>query len=525
MLRIVRIIRKVRSILALDPKEEALFLYFKCKHKQTSSSEGTILVQCVEDPYYFGLFGQIVSSLCERQQILVEQYVLRSLNVNELKSPLHFIIYRLIVNHLFNFKWVQLYGSFCDKVAYSNTSFHPIRDLIDLHRAWLCWRNLESKKMLIDLSINGIPVGDLLNDTYLRFKPAPTVDLKNIYMLILLWQAHCNMRRAEAFFSKNRPKLFLTSYSTYIQHGIPVRVALKHGIRIHSFGNYQEFAKELRMDDWFHARKTDHYAEEFMKMDFQEQRLAAADEGLRTRLSGRVDNATAYMRKSAYVESGVTVPDVKGAAVVFLHDFYDSPHVYPDMVFPDFWDWACFTIETLTNAGIPFFVKPHPNQIDLSDEVLNKLERLYPDLRMIAPGVTNKQLVDAGMACAITVYGTVAHEMAYMGVSTISCARHPHVSFDFCITTGNKEEYAKALHHCTEIKMDKSSMKKQSLIFYYMHNLCNGEEKKSLLDAVMKFRNACAAPGEIDNNFVENLDRIAGLPEYKYYLSEWTNSR
>lgn len=524
MLRRVRIIRRIRSILALDSKEEALFRYFKCKQKQTGSSDGTILVQCVENPFYFGLFGQIAISLKERENLLFEQYILRSLNPGETKSFLQWITFRLVMNPLFNHKWSTLYSSFCEKIAYSSTSFHPVCDLIDLSRAWICWRSLSDRKSLIDLVIDGIPVGDLINDSYLRFKPAPTLDRKDPYLLILLWQTYRDIRRAQSYFSKVRPKIYLTSYSTYIQHGIPVRVALKHGVRVYSFGIYQEFAKELRIDDWFHARNTDHYAEEFMKMDFHEQRLAAADEGLRTRLSGGVDNATSYMRQSAYAESGVTVPDVKGAAVVFLHDFYDSPHVYPDMVFPDFWDWACFTIETLTNAGIQFFVKPHPNQIDLNNEVLNKLERLYPDMRMISPGVTNKQLVDAGMACGITVYGTVAHEMAYMGIPTVSCARHPHVSFDFCITARNKEEYAKVLQHCTEIKMDKSSMKKQSLMFYYMHNLCNGDENQSLRDAVMKFRNACAAPGEVDNDFVKNLDRIAGLPGYKYYLFEWTSS-
>jgi len=491
--------------------------------RAAESFKEVVLVQCVEDLYYFGLFGQIVSSLREKNAIRVEQYVLRSLRVGEAKSLFTFIVSRLFINPLHSFKWIRLYGSFCDGVGYRSTSFRPIADGIDFYCAWICWRSLTDKASLVGLKMDEIAVGDLINDSFLRCKPASTVDLKDTYLLILLWQACRDVRRAKAYFSHVRPKLYLTSYSTYIQHGVPVRVALQYGVRVFSFGNYQEFTKELTLNDWVHTKNPDGYAKEFLRLDRQDERLALAEAALSARLSGGADSATAYMKKSAYAESGDPVPDVRGAMVIFLHDFYDSPHVYREMVFPDFWEWVCFTIETLKSANIRFFVKPHPNQINLSDRVLSELKQRYPGLSMISSSITNKQLAESGMSCAVTVYGTVAHEMAYLGVPTIACAHHPHISFDFCRTAHNRDEYADLLQNSTRFMIDKAAMHRESLIFYYMHNLNLSEEMKVLRDASMVFRMACER-NDGQHDPVEMLKNIAKLSGFQTHFAKMISS-
>lgn len=497
-----------------DPQQIHIGKYFKGMSRNAALPKDVVLVQCVEDDYYLGLFGQIASSLREKQPFRIEQYVPRSQNVGESKSILTFLKSRWVINPLLGFKWERLYKSFCDSVAYRSTSLRPIGDVMDFFRAWSCWRSLKTKESLVGMEIEGIAVGDLINDTYLRFKPAPTVDLVDRYLLILIWQAHRNVRRAKSYFARARPKLYLTSYSTYIQHGIPVRVALQYGVRVFSFGNYQEFAKELTLEDRVHTKNPDNYAKEFMKLDRQDEKLALAEEALSTRLSGGVDGATAYMKKSAYTESGEPVPNVRGAVVIFLHDFYDSPHVYREMVFPDFWEWVCFTIETLRQANIPCFLKPHPNQINLSDQVLSDLQEKYPDLLMISAGITNRQLAEAGMSCAVTVYGTVAHEMAYMGVPTIACAHHPHISFEFCKTARSRDEYAKLLQSAAQIQIDKVAMRRQSLVFYYMHNLALPREMTILRSSLEKFRSACEIPDD-RNDLVKLLQQMSTYPGYQ----------
>lgn len=505
-----------------DSREVEVYRYFKQMHRPTlPPSVDVVLVQCVEDLYYFGVFGRIISSLREQRPIRAEQFVLRSLRVGESKSLLGFISFRLFINRLAGGKWVSLYNSFCDGVGYRSTGLSfLVGDVIDLCRAFACWRSLSDKTALTSLVIADIRVGDLINDSFLRFKPAPTVDIGDVYLLAVIWQAYRDIRRAKDYFSRVRPLLYLTSYTTYVQHGIAVRVALQCGVQVFSFSNYQEFAKRLSMKDWVHTSNPDGYAAEFLLLGNSDQKLAEAEEVLSARMTGGIDSAIAYMKKSAYAESSDPVPDVRGSVVIFLHDFFDSPHVYRSLVFPDFFEWICFTIEILTEANIRFFIKPHPNQIELNDAVLRKLKQRYPSISLISPNVTNKQLADAGLACAVTVFGTVAHEMAYLGVPSIACAHHPHVSFDFCKTAKNKAEYADALLKHADSDFDRIAMHRQSLIFYYMHNMNLSTEEKYLRDYASKFRNNCHSSITPHTDLSELLEDISRLPGFQIYISK-----
>lgn len=512
---------RVRLFSQLRPNSsfKAVRDYFARMSRPVANATTIAVVQCVTDLYHFALFGQIALSLRGRAPVRFEQVLLHSLNVTEGESLLRFSVIRLLFNPLFGIKWIGAYRSFCDGVGYRSVSLRAISDGIDFLRAWRIWRGLPDKQGLVQLSINRVPVGDLVYDSYLRYRPAPTVDLEDRYLLLVLWQAHRDVRRAQRYFGRTKPSFYLTSYSTYIQHGIAVRVALLQGTRVFSFANYQTFMKELSLGDWVHTSNADGYAREFARLPHQEEKLAAAEQALSTRIAGGIDAATAYMKKSAYAESGAAVPDVRGAVVVFLHDFYDSPHVYREMVFPDFWEWICLTIETLRASGIPFFLKPHPNQISLSDAALAELQRTYPGLAMISPAVTNNQLAEAGMACAVTVYGTVAHEMAFLGVPTIACAHHPHISFGFCRTARSRCEYVELLRNARRIVMDKAQMRRESLMFYYMHNLNRSADALALGETMVRVRSACLQFAE-QADLAELLQEMSNFSGYQACIDQ-----
>lgn len=514
----------IRGLKKIKDVEHRLSASFKEKHHLTPVAAPLVLVQCVEDPYYFGLFGQIVSSLRVDGPVRAEQFVLRSANVGEADSWGKFIGLRLVLNKILNQKWTRLYSSFCDDVAYQCSGWDfSIADFIDLFRAHSAWKSLSNAASLERLEIRGIPVGDLVNDTFLRFKPAPTVDIEDKYLFLIIWQAYCDVRRAHNYFSNSKVNLYLTSYSTYIQHGIPVRIALRAGVKVFSFGNYQEFSKQLSTQDWMHTKEASAYAKEFSLLDNPSEKLTLADKKLSARLAGATDAATAYMKESAYREIEKLTVDVNGAVVIFLHDFFDSPNVYYNMVFSDFWQWACFTIEALEKARVPFVIKPHPNQVGLSGEVLHDLMRRYPDACFISSKITNKQLVDGGVICAVTAYGTVSHEMAYLGVPSVTCARHPHIAFDFCVTATNRVEYGEALASCLSLLPDKPKLTRESLVFYYMHNLNYGTDECQFLDAVSVFRKRCAdaESGDVDMDFPDELGRISEMPGFQTWIAKW----
>ena len=204
----------LRIRLLFDPQQCMLSQYFRTMFRHADLPSSLVLVRCAENLFYFGLIGQIVSSLRMQQPIRIEQFVLRSLNVDESKFLGTFIRSRM-VNVVHNHKWTHLYNAFCDGICYRSTTFCPIDDAVDLHPSWMCWRNLSDKKKLIELVIDGVVIGDLVNDSFLRFKPAPTVNLKSIYLWALLWQAYRDARRAQEYFKNTKPALYLTYQTLY----------------------------------------------------------------------------------------------------------------------------------------------------------------------------------------------------------------------------------------------------------------------------------------------------------------------
>lgn len=477
---------------------------------------GVLAFQSVPDKFYFLLFGAIRAKLAKNFSGYTHLVVVRAVSgsmgtgwLAELKrsAPLAWLIGR---------QWERAYGTLVDSIAYRSATWrHPIADSADWIKSKELWLALQKQCERRSLQIDGIEVADLLVDSYLRFKPAPEFDVRDPFVRRLIWQALRDVRQANSYFSRFRPRWYLTSYSTYLEHGIPVRAALRHGVAVWSFGSLSHFAKKLSQVDTFHTPDYSGYRSAFEALDGQAQRLEAARQQLEYRLSGGIDAATSYMRQSAYAHPDVALPDgLKGAVVVFLHDFYDSPHVYPDLVFDDFWRWTCFTIDVLKSSGIRFFLKPHPNQIALSDEALGLLRHKYPGLQWLPTGTSNVQLARAGMACGVTVYGTVAHELAYLGVPSIGCATHPHHAFDFCRTAKTQDGYEALLKTYAVSPLPKQEMQRQALVFYYMHNLFGIGGQQELRHAFLALWKACHQTGVTEEQIMNEFQALVTLPAF-----------
>ena len=479
----------------------------------------TVAVECIEDRFYYGLFGAVCGELRSSYGADVELVVVRSINGAVGNGWQQRLARSGVVSVLMSNQWVRALQGMATRVAYRSASpGPPVRGILDWVRSAAVWREERNRSDCSNLRVLDVPVGDLVIDSYLRYRPSPRFDPGDPFVRRLIWQAYRDVRKARAYFRKRRPRFYLTSYATYLEHGIATRVALQEGIRVLSFGNFQDVGKELSVGDALHTANTSAYSSTFESLEGQAARLAEAEEALRVRLSGGVDAATSYMKVSAYSAKAGAVPDVSDAFVVFLHDFYDSPHVYHDFIFPDFWAWICFTLDTLLRAGRKVFVKPHPNQIALSSEVLHELVAKYPRIPLVPPTVTNVQLAESGMKCGITVYGTVGHELAYLGVSSITCARHPHHAFGFCRNASTIEQYERLLLDPVEMPLSKGEMRRQALAFYYMHNLHGDAGQLALRAHFVSFWTACHGPDTPDFRLAEQFRALRDLPAFREFV-------
>ncbi len=527
--KLIRGLRRLASRLPADPRVAPLLAQrrdratlAKVDVRSEPLAGRALAVQGVEDPIFHGLLATLAGDL--QEAVGVQPWLLQVRSINGAIGT--GVVARLArswpVAALFNAQWRRANADVMAGVAYRSGGWQsPLSRWRRARAGRALQQRLQRQGGLADLSIDGILVGDLVIDSYLRFRPAATVDLADPFLARLLTQMLRDVALAQAWFASARPALYLSSYSTYIEHGVAVRVALARGIPVRVFGNLVTFGKRLSTNDPFHATNGDPYRDIAESLAEPGPALEKARELLEGRLGGKIDHATSYMRQSAYAPSSEPVPDgVRGAVVVFLHDFFDSPHIYADLVFDDFWQWICCTIHTLTEASIPFFLKPHPNQIAASVAVLDQLRAQFPALRLLSTRITNRQLVEAGMGAGVTVYGTVGHELAYLGVPVICCARHPHHAFDFCRTAHSVAEYQAMLRQPFELPLSRELMRQQALQFYYAHNLHGTTEALSLrtrFGELFKVGNDASAPPDA---LARSLEALRAEPAWPVFVQE-----
>ncbi len=277
----------------LPDHERRFFDYFAARRNgNTSDRSPVITVQCPEDPFYFFLFGETVCALRAQMPVRVELVVLRSLrsppNDTSPRSLLRQIARWLYANRWTDRKWIALYKSYADGIAYRSAPLlAPWTEFKNWFRADRIWRSVTTKDELVALEEDGILIGDLVADSYIRWRPSPVLRLNDPYLRKVIRQALRELHRAQDYFERRRPAVFLTSYTSYVQHGIAARVAAKLGVRVQSFGNFQDFSKTITVEDSCHQRRFNEYPEDFERLENKEEKIAAAGERLAARLGGR----------------------------------------------------------------------------------------------------------------------------------------------------------------------------------------------------------------------------------------------
>ena len=468
----------LRKRWGLDDNELCFMQFARARRAQAPRPQApagrSVLVQMPNDYFYLCLFftaTQALGGTSNRLTGLWHQNIM-SAPRGEGSQGLRRLL-RRVFNALDRMKWQTLYAS-TGVQAFCSLEVGLVQAWKNWRQGQQIWRQLTSKDDLLALSLHGTPCGDLVYDTYLRYRVQATVDVRDTFLRTVIVQAlnaQCAMRR---LLKRGAFDTFLTSYSSYVQHGMPVREALRAGVAVYAAGNLSQYFKRLSMDDSLHAAAHWRYRAQFDVLADPQAAQTLAREQLENRFKGAIDRATLYMKTSAYGSgSGSMPPGVEG--VVFLHDFFDSPHCYRNMLFPDFLEWARFTLQVVESEALPIAFKPHPNQLPESAVVVEALKREFPTVTWLDPKLSNHAIFQSGIRCGISVYGTILHELAYLGIPALSAGDHPHVAFDIATTPYSIAAYRKGLVDFRSIALP-ADVKTQVLNFYYMHNVFDKED-------------------------------------------------
>lgn len=430
-----------------------------------------ILFQMPEDYFYTALFSQTITVLR------------KSFDINPMWINVNCEYQRngrtsfLIRYKYFERKWTKLYGVNGGNVVFSHIFYKRNWNPKYVKIAQKIFESVKNKEDLLDVSYENILIGDLVYDTYLRFKPAPTVDIQDDFLNRLFVTAVHVLEAGKDLFKKNKIDYLFTSYCSYIQHGILTRLALENKVKVISFGSYDQLSKDVLAEFPSHFKDYFYYKNEFSKLTPVEQVEAKkiALIALESRFKGSIDPSTYYMGESAF---GAQIPGKerifkqtgRKRAVVFLHCFFDSPHIHRYMHYADFYEWITRTLDLASETNFDFYVKSHPNAVEGNEEIVESLKIQYPKINFLPATVKNNQLIEEKFDVAFTVYGTLGHEYPYFNIPVVNAGDNPHANYSFCIHASTREQYEWYVKNIDKVPGVELSARDEILEFYYMHN-------------------------------------------------------
>jgi len=365
----------------------------------------------------------------------------------------------------------KIYLAFGGKVLYRNNDEWKNQTHINL----LCEQiigTIKTKEDVLNIHIENCKIGDLLYDTYLRYANKPEVELQDPFLKTLILQSLNIYFVTKEKIKTNNVSALVSSYTTYIYHGIAVRICLSQNIPVYTIGAYYSLVHNVTKEYPSHANNHFHFNKLFKTLDNKEEILKQYKSLFEKRFEGVIDSATSYMKQSAFsneLNKELEGVDWKNTIVILAHCFFDSPHIYRDLLFPDFYEWVSFTLNELSKQKeLTILVKQHPNGLPQNDPLFAELKKKYnnPNIKFIDKKTSQLQIINSRPKAIVTAYGTAAAEFSYQGFPVLTIYDNPFTAYDFTYLANTKEEYKEMLSKV--LTLGPKENKKDVIEYYYM---------------------------------------------------------
>ena len=308
--------------------------------------------------------------------------------------------------------------------------------------------------------MDGVLIGDLVYDEYLNIGHV-TLDFTDRVLRELLELMTLDVLLLLELIARENV-IAVVGRNPSFRKGIPLRVAVERGVAAY----YIAYSASHKLDkenprpheEWRH------YPESFSALtpEGQSRARACAEEYIAENilggghrhapdLSGRGAwrNTTDEEASPSRIDPGNRRHHGTKRVLVAVHSFSDSPHVMGSGLFPDYYLWVKHLAGLAERTDYQWLVKPHPDQ---RDNLFGATERLQeaissvPNMQLLDPSVSHRQLLGDGLDLALTMYGTIGFEMPLFGVPAITAQpTNPHQRFNYCLHPQSVEDYDRLL--------------------------------------------------------------------------------
>ncbi|GEM_PF-1149470 len=228
------------------------------------------------------------------------------------------------------------------------------------------------RKQILAARIDGLPVGDLIYDQYVRWERQPTIEKYDLQLEKHLHRAASLIKAFKSLFRNNRVAYLVVDHLAYLRWGILARVALECGAtvishhgrsspviaRVHRPGQLiPEYEARITPEHFEYlfrtrGRQMANRGHEIVRRYYREQKPHK-----HTLVKG--EKYRLYDRSRLLGRLGMD----PRLPVVFImaHTMTDAPHMMGPLLFDDYFQWLSETLEMAASiAGVNWIVKEHP---------------------------------------------------------------------------------------------------------------------------------------------------------------------
>lgn len=340
-------------------------------------------------------------------------------------------------------------------------------------------KEIRTKEDIFNIKIFGYPLGLDLYESYLRARRWPADPVEDpVFAKWLVnycgWTAYWM-----DYFESVSVKALVVSHDCF-HHNILCRIANAAGIPVYTSNLAMAYAVPRPFMFAERCRDLRRWFDELPEPQ-QSSGKAWAKRKLDERLAGARSIETAYITQSPFharkQEDRVIGKSDNLKVLIATHCFFDNPHSYSGMLFPDFYDWLVFLNSIARETTYDWYLKVHRDPLPGTMEIVEHLLGHNAPIKLVPSEASHQQLIDEDIDVALTCYGTIGIEYAALGLPVVNaCRDNPHSAYNFNIHPKNRDDYRRILldleNHAKKLKID---MQEVYECYFMKYNFLNTE--------------------------------------------------
>lgn len=319
------------------------------------------------------------------------------------------------------------------------------------------------RRAILDLTLNGLPIGDLFYDSYLYRAHVATINGSENEREPLVALTARLADDLEQLFDRRRIAAVVVSHTVYIDYGLLLRVALMRGIPV--FGKmwldpiglrkYRKLAEATESVGDITQSEILFFREKF-GAEFGAKARAFYPPS-RNRIAENDYFRYGYGEDKEEISFSSLICDLgldheKKSCAIMAHMFMDCAHSFPDTLFDDYYQWLEQTLAFVAKqTHVNWLVRQHPYEkmvegdpnfpsiCDPFNQIIARYVRPENTIRVVPPKVATSTLFSSNGVT--TVGGTAGLEFASVGVPCILAGRPFYADLGFTLRPTTPDAY------------------------------------------------------------------------------------